>query len=366
MVAMQQRFPVQEIAQLQQNTTKRELTFATSHYSQNSLHQQSSASLEPPHSSRLKDNSNVSEDDSGDSEDDSFCSFSSEIPDPREISICLRPCTTAIPLDPSTQKTPFEWAQYLEAHFGTDPEYMQHRSIPFTYSASDDIPMTYEQFGDIMLYPPQPAMGSPLQESTSSQEDDSSSTIADFAPRVQRAAEIEAENKVDSSRPVAEEAKPCFGKSDLDDSRLAAPVTKAASIQESAKIEATLDDSSMTQVLEAPSGNRDDKQKWSSGVKNDDSILGFDRLDISEVPNKCLAGLSFVFTGQFTCIPREEAQDLVKRFGGKCVSAPSKKTSFIVVGAETDPKKLAIIKQHNLRVIDEKGLFAPHLETSSP
>jgi BRCT domain type II-containing protein len=351
MMGIQQRFPMQEIAQLQQNTAKGDLTFPIGHYPQDSPHQQSSGSLEPPDLSRLEDSSDVSE-------DDSTCSYSSEIPSPREISICLRPCTTAIPLDPSTQKTPSEWAYYLEAQFGTDAGYIQHRSIPFTYSAADDIPMTYEQFGDIMLYPPQPAIRSPLQKSTSSQEDDSSSTIADFALEAQHAAEIDAENNINSSRPVAEEAKPYFGKFGLDDSRLAAPTTKAAFIQESAQIKAALDESSMTQVLETPSGNEDDKQKWSSRLKNDDSILEGDRLDIFEGTDNCLAGLTFVFTGQFTYIPREKAQDLVKRFGGKCVSAPSKKTSFIVVGAEADLKKLAIIKQHNLRVIDEKGLVA--------
>ena len=73
-------------------------------------------------------------------------------------------------------------------------------------------------------------------------------------------------------------------------------------------------------------------------------------------PN-CLAGLSFVFTGILQTLDRETGSELVKRYGGKVTGAPSKKTSFVVLGAEAGPKKLATIKEHSIKTIEEQGLF---------
>lgn len=70
----------------------------------------------------------------------------------------------------------------------------------------------------------------------------------------------------------------------------------------------------------------------------------------------CLAGLSFVFTGLLQKLSRDEGQALVKRYGGKVMSAPSKNTSYVVLGADAGPKKLEVIKKNGLKVIDEEGL----------
>ncbi|KAL9131203.1 MAG: hypothetical protein Q9217_000805 [Psora testacea] len=71
----------------------------------------------------------------------------------------------------------------------------------------------------------------------------------------------------------------------------------------------------------------------------------------------CLAGLTFVFTGILDSLDRSAGQELVKRHGGKVTGAPSKKTSFVVLGTDAGPKKLETIKQHGLKTIDENGLF---------
>ncbi len=71
----------------------------------------------------------------------------------------------------------------------------------------------------------------------------------------------------------------------------------------------------------------------------------------------CLAGLTFVFTGILNSLERNQGQELVKRHGGKVTTAPSKKTSFVVLGADAGPKKLETIKQFNLKTINEEGLF---------
>lgn len=92
-------------------------------------------------------------------------------------------------------------------------------------------------------------------------------------------------------------------------------------------------------------------------------------------PN-CLAGLTFVFTGELPSFSREEAQDAAKRFGGwvyqnrtcftacSCIhryrrvtGAPSAKTSYVVVGENAGPKKLQTIKEKGLKMLDEDGFL---------
>ncbi|TGZ84076.1 DNA replication factor C, large subunit [Ascodesmis nigricans] len=71
----------------------------------------------------------------------------------------------------------------------------------------------------------------------------------------------------------------------------------------------------------------------------------------------CLAGLTFVFTGVLDGLSREDGQQLVKRYGGKVQTAPSSKTKFVVLGVDAGPKKIEVIKKHNLKAIDVDGLF---------
>lgn len=71
----------------------------------------------------------------------------------------------------------------------------------------------------------------------------------------------------------------------------------------------------------------------------------------------CLAGLTFVFTGLLEFLGREEGIELVKRYGGKVTTSPSKKTSYVVMGSDAGPKKLETIAKLDIKVINESGLF---------
>ena len=73
-------------------------------------------------------------------------------------------------------------------------------------------------------------------------------------------------------------------------------------------------------------------------------------------PN-CLLGLAFVFTGELDSLSREEAQDLVKRYGGRTTTAPSGKTSYVVLGREAGESKLKKIAELSLKTLDEDGLL---------
>ncbi|EIM85335.1 DNA replication factor C large subunit [Stereum hirsutum FP-91666 SS1] len=67
----------------------------------------------------------------------------------------------------------------------------------------------------------------------------------------------------------------------------------------------------------------------------------------------CLAGLSFVFTGELSAFSRDEAVDLAKRFGGRVVAQPSSKTNFVVLGSNAGQSKLNAIAKHQLKTLSE-------------
>ena len=52
-------------------------------------------------------------------------------------------------------------------------------------------------------------------------------------------------------------------------------------------------------------------------------------------------GLTFVITGVLESIEREEAADLIQRYGGKVTQSVSKKTSYVVVGRDPGEHKLS-------------------------
>ncbi|CED83681.1 dna replication factor large subunit [Phaffia rhodozyma] len=79
-----------------------------------------------------------------------------------------------------------------------------------------------------------------------------------------------------------------------------------------------------------------------------------------EIPDgkpNCLAGLTFVFTGELSSLAREEAVELAKRYGGKVTTAPSGKTSYVVLGENAGPSKLEKIKKLNVKTLDEDGFI---------
>ncbi|EGF81020.1 hypothetical protein BATDEDRAFT_653, partial [Batrachochytrium dendrobatidis JAM81] len=69
--------------------------------------------------------------------------------------------------------------------------------------------------------------------------------------------------------------------------------------------------------------------------------------------DNCLTGLAFVFTGEMPSFSREDATDLVKRYGGRVVGAPSSKTSYVVVGEDPGESKLKKVRDLKLKVLDE-------------
>ena len=69
-----------------------------------------------------------------------------------------------------------------------------------------------------------------------------------------------------------------------------------------------------------------------------------------------LSGKTFVITGTLPTLKRDEAKELVESKGGKVAGSVSKKTDFLVAGAEAG-SKLAKAEALGVTVIDEARLL---------
>ena len=69
-----------------------------------------------------------------------------------------------------------------------------------------------------------------------------------------------------------------------------------------------------------------------------------------------LAGLTFVLTGTFPTLSREEAKEKIEAAGGKVSGSVSKKTSYVVAGEEAG-SKLTKAQELKIEVIDEARLL---------
>ena len=70
-----------------------------------------------------------------------------------------------------------------------------------------------------------------------------------------------------------------------------------------------------------------------------------------------LAGKTLVLTGTLPTLTRDEAKALIEAAGGKVSGSVSKKTSYVVAGAEAG-SKLDKAQELGVSVIDEAGLKA--------
>jgi replication factor C subunit 1 len=135
------------------------------------------------------------------------------------------------------------------------------------------------------------------------------------------------------------------------------PRAPKAKEPESSSVQAILD--SIQTVRPPTPPPKDEKFDWKkhAGGGNTGPPPGAGTKDIPIGEENCLAGLTFVFTGILETISREEGQELVKRYGGKVTGAPSRNTSFVVLGSDAGPSKLRKIKDLKIKTINEDGLF---------
>jgi len=139
-----------------------------------------------------------------------------------------------------------------------------------------------------------------------------------------------------------------------------APRTKKDAEPENADIQSIIDNVPTVQAPDAPPKDPNAKFDWrkaAAGGGNSGPPPNSGAADIPDGAENCLMGKAFVFTGLLKTLGREEAQALVKRYGGKVTGAPSGKTDFVVLGDDAGPSKLRKIKDLGIKTIDEEGLF---------
>jgi DNA ligase (NAD+) len=70
-----------------------------------------------------------------------------------------------------------------------------------------------------------------------------------------------------------------------------------------------------------------------------------------------LTGKTFVFTGTLETMSRPDAEELVRRLGGKAVSSVSSKTDYVVAGPGAG-SKLERARKLKLAILDEEQFLA--------
>ena len=69
-----------------------------------------------------------------------------------------------------------------------------------------------------------------------------------------------------------------------------------------------------------------------------------------------LAGKTFVLTGTLPTLSRDDAKEMIESLGGKVAGSVSKKTDWVVAGAEAG-SKLDKANELGIAVLDEAGLL---------
>ncbi len=87
-----------------------------------------------------------------------------------------------------------------------------------------------------------------------------------------------------------------------------------------------------------------------------DGQLAFSVSGEQSVRGGLFTGKSFVITGTLPSLSRKEAEELIKREGGKIVSSVSSKTSYLVVGADPG-SKLSKAKELGVQQLSEQELL---------
>ncbi|KAJ2098072.1 DNA replication factor C complex subunit Rfc1 [Coemansia sp. RSA 922] len=79
--------------------------------------------------------------------------------------------------------------------------------------------------------------------------------------------------------------------------------------------------------------------------------------EIPEGAPNCLGSKTFVLTGEFTSMSRDQLTDLIKTYGGRVTSAVSGKTSYLVVGEDPGSSKVAKAKTLKTTCLREDDLL---------
>lgn len=81
-----------------------------------------------------------------------------------------------------------------------------------------------------------------------------------------------------------------------------------------------------------------------------------ERQELPETNDLPLTGKTFVITGTLPSLTRKEAEDLIKKYGGRISSSVSKRTDYLVAGKEPG-QKYDKARELGIPIIDEAALL---------
>ncbi|GMI86241.1 replication factor C1, replication factor C 1 [Hibiscus trionum] len=79
--------------------------------------------------------------------------------------------------------------------------------------------------------------------------------------------------------------------------------------------------------------------------------------EVPEGAPDCLTSLTFVISGTLDSLEREEAEDLIKRHGGRVTGSVSKKTNYLLCDEDIGGRKSSKAKELGTKFLTEDGLF---------
>ncbi|XP_027104985.2 replication factor C subunit 1 isoform X1 [Coffea arabica] len=79
--------------------------------------------------------------------------------------------------------------------------------------------------------------------------------------------------------------------------------------------------------------------------------------EIPEGATDCLTGLTFVISGTLDSLEREDAEALIKRYGGRVTGSVSKKTNYLVCDEDIEGRKSTKAKELGTAFLTEDGLL---------
>ncbi|RPB04537.1 DNA replication factor C, large subunit [Choiromyces venosus 120613-1] len=162
------------------------------------------------------------------------------------------------------------------------------------------------------------------------------------------------DDEIEQVKPTAKASKPTVKKAK------AAPKRPKEMPQESESVRKILDSVPTVRPPSPPPPTDGEPKKFNYRNFMQRQNTGPTAPGSKEIPvgeENCLTGLTFVFTGILESLSREDGQQLVKKYGGKITTAPSSRTSYVVLGNDAGPKKLETIRKLKTKTINEDGLF---------
>ena len=102
--------------------------------------------------------------------------------------------------------------------------------------------------------------------------------------------------------------------------------------------------------------------EWFNNKENLELLKRMSKLGVDinipklQITNSKLQGQTFVLTGELSGFTRDEAKDMIRKRGGDVSSSVSKKTDYVVAGADAG-SKLTKAEELGVPIIDEAGML---------